>query len=87
MPPSRERHDDRNSPPVGLLERLERKAECDPDFSPQEVEILRQIIEAYRGWAMLGRMTKWLVAGLAGFSVVAVALSHLTGALRKWLLP
>jgi len=75
----------RTRKPDELLERLEERAESDPEFTAAEIELLRQIIEAYRGWAMLGRMTKWFVAALAGFSVIAVGMSHLAAGIKRWL--
>ncbi len=60
---------------VDLLRRLERAAQEDPKFSPEEAETLRKVIEAYRAWSMLGRMTKVLVATLAAISGLIVAVS------------
>lgn len=71
--------------PSLTLERLEHRARSIPDFSDDERAELHKIIEAYRGWQVLGKATKWLVLLLAGLSGLIIALSQIKEALKSWL--
>ena len=68
------------------LDKLEGYAARAGDLSEEDVKQLRLIIEAYRGWQMLGKATKWLVVALAGLSGLFVALGHIRENIRLWLL-
>lgn len=74
-----------NEHPDDLLRRFEAHVESDPKFSAEEAAMLRQIMEAYRAWSVLGRGAKWLVMGLATISAGLVAWEHLMTALKRWL--
>ena len=68
-----------------LLRRFEEHIASDPAFSKEEAAMLRQIMEAYRAWSVLGRGARWLVMGLATISAGLVAWEHLMGQLKRWL--
>lgn len=68
-----------------VLERLEEYALSDPDFTKEERDTLRQIIEAYRGWSALGKATKGLIAFLVLVAGGLTAWNVVTGALKTWL--
>lgn len=69
-----------------LLEALERRIEQHEPLTPAEIAVLRNVIEAYRGWLMLGRAAKWLMFILAGITTMAVGFGHMRGWLRSWLI-
>lgn len=71
--------------PDDLLRRFEEHVAHDPHFSAEEAEMMRQIMEAYRMWRVLGRATKLLVVVLATMSAGVVAWEHLVASLKKWL--
>lgn len=71
--------------PDDLLKRFEEHVAHDPKFSPEEAALLRQIMEAYRAWSVMGRATRWVVIGLASISAGIVAWEHLMGTLKRWL--
>ena len=68
-----------------LLKRFEDHLSSDPSFSKDEAAMLRQIMEAYRAWSVLGRGARWLVMGLATISAGLVAWEHLMISLKRWL--
>lgn len=68
------------------IDRLERLVREMPQLTTEEHKLLRQVLDAYRGWQVLGRAAKLLVLVLAGISAVAVAGGHIKEALRSWLL-
>lgn len=68
------------------IDRLERIVRDMPQLTTEEHKLLRDVLEAYRGWQVLGRAAKLLVLFLAGISAVAVAGGHIKEALRSLLL-
>lgn len=68
------------------IDRLERLVREMPQLTTEEHKLLRDVLEAYRGWQVLGRAAKLLVLFLAGISAVAVAGGHIKEALRSLLL-
>jgi len=68
------------------VERLERLVREMPQLTPEEHKLLKDVLDAYRGWQVLGKAAKLLVVFLAGVSAVAVAGGHIKDALRSWLL-
>ena len=68
------------------IDRLERLVREMPQLTPEEHKLLRDVLEAYRGWQVLGKAAKMLVIFLAGVSAVAVAGGHIKTALKGWLL-
>lgn len=54
-------------------------------LSEREVETLREVIAAFRGWKILERAAKWLMLVLTMLAGAAVAWDTLAARLRVWL--
>ena len=76
---SRSRADD------DAIERLEQIVQGMPQFTTEEQALVRQVLEAYRGWQVLGKAMKMLIVLLAGVSALVVGLGHLKAVLKGWL--
>lgn len=76
---SRSRADD------DAIERLEQIVHSMPQFTAEEQMLVRQVLEAYRGWQVLGKAAKMLIVVLAGVSALVVGLGHLKSVLKVWL--
>jgi hypothetical protein len=76
---TRSRHD------ADAIERLEKIVHGMPQFTTEEQELVRQVLEAYRGWQVLGKAAKMLIVLLAGLSALVVGMGHLKEVLRGWL--
>lgn len=68
------------------IERLEQIVQRMPQFTVEEQVLVRQVLEAYRGWQVLGKAMKLLVLFLAGVSAVVVGFSHIKTLLKAWLI-
>lgn len=67
------------------IERLEQIVQGMPQFTAEEQVLVRQVLEAYRGWQVLGKAAKMLIVVLAGLSALVVGLGHLKAVLKVWL--
>ena len=67
------------------IERLEQIVQNMPQFTAEEQVLVRQVLEAYRGWQVLGKAMKMLIVLLAGISALVVGLGHLKAVLKVWL--
>ena len=67
------------------IERLEQIVQGMPQFTADEQALVRQVLEAYRGWQVLGKAAKMLIVLLAGVSALVVGLGHLKSVLKVWL--
>lgn len=67
------------------IEKLEGIVSTMPQFTSDEQRLVREVLEAYRGWLILGKAFKLLVVILAGISAIAVSGGHIKEALRAWL--
>ena len=67
------------------IERLEQIVQGMPQFTAEEQALVRQVLEAYRGWQVLGKAMKMLIVLLAGVSALVVGLGHLKAVLKVWL--
>lgn len=68
------------------IERLEQIVQNMPQFTAEEQVLVRQVLEAYRGWQVLGKAMKLLVLFLAGVSAVVVGFGHIKTLLKAWLI-
>ena len=68
------------------IERLEQIVQNMPQFTAEEQALVRQVLEAYRGWQVLGKAMKLLVLFLAGVSAVVVGLGHAKTIFKAWLI-
>ena len=67
------------------IERLEQIVQGMPQFTAEEQVLVRDVLEAYRGWQVLGKAAKMLIVLLAGVSALVVGLGHLKSVLKVWL--
>ena len=67
------------------IEKLEALVKAMPQFTPEEQTLVREVLEAYRGWLVLGKALKLLIVLLAGISATVVAGGHIKTALKAWL--
>ena len=67
----------------GVVDRMAR----DPQFTPEEIETVRLMIQAYQGLRAFGWMTKWIVYALAATAASVAAWKVLVDGLRTWLHP
>lgn len=67
------------------IERLEQIVQNMPQFTPEEQALVRDVLEAYRGWQVLGKAMKLLVMFLASVSALVVAGGHIKDVLKAWL--
>ena len=67
------------------IERLEQIVQNMPQFTAEEQVLVRQVLEAYRGWQVLGKAMKMLIVLLAGISALVVGMGHLKTVLKGWL--
>ena len=67
------------------IERLEQIVQNMPQFTAEEQVLVRQVLEAYRGWQVLGKAMKMLIVLLAGISALVVGMGHLKSVLKVWL--
>ena len=76
----------RNRANDDAIERLEQIVQGMPQFTQEEQALVRQVLEAYRGWQILGKAMKLLVLFLAGVSAVVVGFGHIKTLLKAWLI-
>lgn len=67
------------------IEKLEELVKAMPQFTAEEQTLVREVLEAYRGWLVLGKALKLLIVLLAGISATVVASGHIKTALKAWL--
>ena len=76
----------RNRADDDAIERLEQIVQGMPQFTAEEQILVRQVLEAYRGWQVLGKAMKLLVLFLAGISAIVVGLGHAKSIFKAWLI-
>jgi hypothetical protein len=69
-----------------LLDKLVDRAKADPQFTEEEAEALRQIIEAFRAWSYLGRMTRMGVVALGMLAAVIASWDTVLARAKSWLI-
>ena len=67
------------------IEKLEELVKAMPQFTAEEQTLVREVLEAYRGWLVLGKALKLLIVLLAGISATVVASGHIKTAVKAWL--
>ena len=68
-----------------LLEKLERKLESAPDFTPSDMAALHEMVQAWRGWVALGRSAKWIITSLGLIAAAVASWGVLAGRLKDWM--
>lgn len=71
---------------VSLLRRLELLAEKDPQFSDEEVKLIREAIKAFEGLRAFGRGTRLIVVTLGFMAAFIASWDTVTGKVRVWLI-
>ncbi len=74
-----------NTDQQNAVEKLEALVKAMPQFTAEEQTLVREVLEAYRGWLVLGKALKLLIVLLAGISATVVASGHIKTALKAWL--
>lgn len=64
-----------------LIKKLEKFTDEDSDFSPSEVQALKSMANAWKGWQILGRGTKWLIVALG---LLAAGITSINVLLAAW---
>lgn len=67
-----------------LLARLADKLKHDPQFSREDEDALRGLIEAYKSWRIFGRGAKWIVYILAALAGAIAAWNSIILEVKKW---
>lgn len=67
---------------LAALRKLLDHAECDPSFTDDEVEIIRNVVDAARSLLALGRLAKWAIFILASVAGGIAAYEQI----KKWVL-
>ena len=67
------------------IHKLEELCKAMPQFTAEEQTLVREVLEAYRGWLVLGKALKLLIVLLAGISATVVASGHIKTVLKAWL--
>lgn len=68
-----------------LLTKVEQHIAQSPDFGPEAVAEIHQMLQAWRGWVSLGRGAKWVITALGLVAAAIASWGVLTGALKNWL--
>jgi hypothetical protein len=63
---------------------LTRKVAAAPGLTPEEVQIIREALAAYRGWQAMGRAGKALVVLLGTIAAGIAAWNMIVANLRVW---
>jgi len=67
-----------------LLEKLERSLEEAPNFTAEDVAMLHQMVNAWKGWVALGRGAKWLITVLGLVAAAVASWAVLGKAIKDW---
>lgn len=66
------------------LRKLLERAEKDPDFSADEITLIKQVIDAARTLLTLGRFAKWVIFILAAIAGGLTAWGQIREHVTKW---
>ena len=67
-----------------ILERLRAKAPA-AGLTAEEVEMLKQVLDAFRVWRAFGRGARFIVVTLAAIAAAIAAYETIVDRLRQWL--
>jgi hypothetical protein len=71
---------------LDTLEKLERRAQDDPEFSAADIKVVHEMITTYRGWQATGKAFKFIVWALAAVAGAVTAYNIIVGGIKQWLL-
>lgn len=69
-----------------LLQRLAERAEADPLFTEDEVDLIKQVLEAFRGWRAFGRGLRAFVVTMGMIAAAITAWGVISERVRAWIL-
>ncbi|GAA6176949.1 hypothetical protein [Sulfitobacter pacificus] len=69
---------------LAALRRLITKAEADPDFTRDDIDALRLIADAFKGFQYFGRFAKWVIFLLAAIAGAIAAWDAVIAKVRIW---
>lgn len=67
------------------LRRMIAKAETDPEFTEEDILMLQNVADAFKGLLAFGRFSKWIVFILAAVAGGLTAAEQVTAKVRIWL--
>lgn len=67
------------------LRKLVKKAQEDPDFTEEDVKVLKKFTETIRGLTAFGRFAKWIVFIFAAIAGFLTTWDQLSDRIRSWL--
>lgn len=68
-----------------ILNKLIERAKTDPQFTEEEEKVLKDLIEAFRGWRSFGRGLKLIVISLGMLAAALAAYDALLERTRQWI--
>lgn len=68
-----------------ILNKLVERAKTDPQFTAEEEKVLKDLIEAFRGWRSFGRGLKLIVISLGMLAAALAAYDALLERTRQWI--
>jgi|TARA_R110000796_G_scaffold178523_1_gene295202 hypothetical protein len=71
---------------MDALDKLEKQAKEDPEFTPEDIKIVHEMIMAYRGWQATGRAFKFIVWTFASIAALLTASGIIAGGIKSWLI-
>lgn len=78
--------DDKTAREAEVLERFAQRAQDDPQFTDEEAKVLRQVMDAYRGWQAFGRGVRVIVVALGLVAAGLTAYDAIMDRVRAWIL-
>lgn len=68
-----------------ILNKLIERAKTDPQFTEEEEKVLKDLIEAFRGWRSFGRGLKLIVISLGMLAAALAAYDAILERTRQWI--
>lgn len=68
-----------------ILAKVMEKVRADPNFSEEDLAVLREMVSAWNGWKAFGRFSKLIVYILAGIAGAITAYNTVLGQVKTWL--
>jgi hypothetical protein len=67
-----------------ILDKLVARAKTDPQFTAEEEKVLKELIDAFRGWRSFGRFAKLIVITLGMLAASIAAYDAILERIRQW---
>jgi hypothetical protein len=72
-------------PNYQVLEKLEEAVDSSSQFTPEEVALIKRLVEAYKGWLFVGKTGKFIILVLATIAGAIAAYDVIIAKVRLWL--